>query len=224
MLGGMLGGMMSGTKRRRRPAGGAILRDVIDADGPAAVGQSATTDENGRFTAPGLLVGARCRLVANHPDGGQSPEARFPVKTQANRSRRHRRPPSLTYRAKNTFVYRALLRQRARKFAPSPLGEKRRRHYTASSMKFERIDIPVQWRCNMPTLSKIGPRLALCGLIAGLFLVGWAARYSAAQNPAQDEPKPAKEVPRTTVKGEEPKAATAPAANATKSEVCPFVA
>jgi hypothetical protein len=37
------------------------------------------TGENGRFTAPGLLVGARCRLFAIHPDGGHSPEEDFPV-------------------------------------------------------------------------------------------------------------------------------------------------
>ncbi len=78
MMGGMIGGMMGGQGRARkapaRKAGG-----VIGDDGLAAVGQTATTDENGFFTAPGLLVGARCRLFANHPAGGQSPERSFVV-------------------------------------------------------------------------------------------------------------------------------------------------
>ena len=46
----------------------------------AAVGQSVTTDENGLFITPGLLVGTRCRLYANHPDGARSAEQTFEVK------------------------------------------------------------------------------------------------------------------------------------------------
>jgi hypothetical protein len=79
MMGGVIGGMMGGQVRRRqappRKASGVIGGD----DGLAAVGQTATTDENGFFTAPGLVVGARCRLFANRPDGGQSPERTFVV-------------------------------------------------------------------------------------------------------------------------------------------------
>ncbi len=79
MMGGVIGGMMGGQDRRRqaprRKAGGVIGGD----DGLAAVGQAATTDENGFFTAPGLVAGARCRIFANHPDGGQSPERTFVV-------------------------------------------------------------------------------------------------------------------------------------------------
>jgi RNA polymerase sigma factor (sigma-70 family) len=81
---GMMGGMIGSAPGPRRPA----ARDRVakpaggaNMDNPetAVAGQSATTDENGRFTAPGLVVGTRCRLFANHPDGGQSPEQSFMV-------------------------------------------------------------------------------------------------------------------------------------------------
>jgi RNA polymerase sigma factor (sigma-70 family) len=50
------------------------------AQGPAGAGQTATTDQDGRFLAAGLLVGARCRLFAYHSDGSQSAEQSFLVK------------------------------------------------------------------------------------------------------------------------------------------------
>ena len=40
----------------------------------------------------------------------------------------------------------------------------------------------------MPTISKIGPKLALCGIVSGLFLIGWAARNSVAQAPNHVKP------------------------------------
>ena len=67
--------------------------------------------------------------------------------------------------------------------------------------------------------SKLGPKLGLCVIIAGLFLIGWAARYSAAQNPAQDPP-PALPGPTTpTAKAEPEKIAAPPATPETRSEV-----
>ncbi len=48
--------------------------------GPAGAGQTATTDPDGRFLAPGLLVGVRCRLFAYDSKGSQSAEQSFPVK------------------------------------------------------------------------------------------------------------------------------------------------
>ena len=71
----------------------------------------------------------------------------------------------------------------------------------------------------MPTISRIGPKLALCVVVAALALVGWAARHSAAQNLAQDVPPPAAQVPGTTVKGEEPKAAEPQTKPVTNSEL-----
>jgi hypothetical protein len=59
----------------------------------------------------------------------------------------------------------------------------------------------------MSSISRVGPKLAICGVIAGFFLVCWAARYSAAQNPGQDVPPPVVQVPAATVKPEEPKSA-----------------
>jgi hypothetical protein len=48
----------------------------------------------------------------------------------------------------------------------------------------------LQRRRIVPTISKIGPKLALCGVVSGLFLIGWAARHSVAQAPAQDSQSP----------------------------------
>jgi hypothetical protein len=42
----------------------------------------------------------------------------------------------------------------------------------------------------MSTEWKIGPKLALCGIVCGFVLVGWATRYSIAQNSAQKVPLP----------------------------------
>ncbi len=51
------------------------------AGGPAGAGQSATTDQDGRFLAAGLLLDARCRLFAYRSDGSsQSVEQSFLVK------------------------------------------------------------------------------------------------------------------------------------------------
>jgi hypothetical protein len=71
----------------------------------------------------------------------------------------------------------------------------------------------------MPSISRIGPKLALCGVVAGLLLAGWAARYSAAQNPAQDVPPPTEQNPGTTVKSEETKAAVSQSKPDTRSEL-----
>ena len=51
----------------------------------------------------------------------------------------------------------------------------------------------------MSTICKLGPKLALCCVVCGLCLVGWAGRFSIAQSGGQDSPPPAK--------AEEPKVA-----------------
>jgi RNA polymerase sigma factor (sigma-70 family) len=81
---GMAGGMMGSAPGPRRPAARdrAVKRavgEMKDAAETAVAGQSTTTDDSGRFTAPGLVLGARCKLFANHPDGSQSPEQSFMV-------------------------------------------------------------------------------------------------------------------------------------------------
>jgi nucleotide-binding universal stress UspA family protein len=58
----------------------------------------------------------------------------------------------------------------------------------------------VQWRRIMSIVWKFGPKLALCGVVCGLCLVGWAGRFSIAQSRLQDAPAPVD-------KPEEPKAA-----------------
>ena len=60
----------------------------------------------------------------------------------------------------------------------------------------------------MSTFWKIGPKLALGGIACGLLLVGWATRYSIAQNPAKEVSPPS--LPATegpSLKAEEPKPA-----------------
>ena len=57
-----------------------IIGDIIDWDEAhkaylAGAGQTAETDDDGRFTALGLLVGSKCRLFAYNPDGGNSDDA-----------------------------------------------------------------------------------------------------------------------------------------------------
>ena len=42
----------------------------------------------------------------------------------------------------------------------------------------------------MPAIAKIGPKLAFCGVVSGLILIGWAARHSVAQGPPQVAPPP----------------------------------
>jgi hypothetical protein len=71
----------------------------------------------------------------------------------------------------------------------------------------------------MPSISRIGPKMALCGGVAAIVLVAWAARYSAAQNLAQDVPPPVGQVPGAILKGEEPKPAVPQAKPETNSEV-----
>ena len=71
----------------------------------------------------------------------------------------------------------------------------------------------------MPSILRIGPKLALCGVVAGLILVGWAARYSAAQERCSRWPPPIDQVPGTTVRGEEPKAAVPQSKPQTRSEL-----
>jgi RNA polymerase sigma factor (sigma-70 family) len=48
--------------------------------GPAGAGQTAMTDQDGRFLAPGLLVGVPCRYFAYDSNGGQSADQSIPVK------------------------------------------------------------------------------------------------------------------------------------------------
>src|SRR5262245_50680608 len=71
----------------------------------------------------------------------------------------------------------------------------------------------------MASISRIGPKLAVCGVVAGLLLVCWAARYSAAQNPGRDVPPPVDQVPGTTVKSDEPKSAAPQQKPETQSDV-----
>ena len=52
-------------------------RDAVD--GPVGAGQGADTDPDGRFTIPGLPIGAQCKLLAYNPDGGNSSDHRFAV-------------------------------------------------------------------------------------------------------------------------------------------------
>ncbi len=42
----------------------------------------------------------------------------------------------------------------------------------------------------MATAWKIGPKAAVCGILCGLSLAGWATRYSIAQDPAKDAQPP----------------------------------
>src|ERR1017187_7589056 len=112
-------------------------------------------------------------------------------------------------------------RQYNREPAPSPLGEKRRRHYTAARVVFERIAIPMQRRCIMPAISKIGPKLAFCGVVSGLFLIGWAARHSVAQGPPQDSPSPPPPQATSSAKPAEAKIAAPQDPPETKSELAP---
>jgi hypothetical protein len=68
----------------------------------------------------------------------------------------------------------------------------------------------------MSTIRRLGPKLVFCGIICGLFLIGWATRYSIAQGRTQDAPPPtalgstSKETP-PQVKPETVKAEPAPA-------------
>ena len=48
--------------------------------GPAGAGQTAMTDQDGRFLAPGLLVGVPCRYFAYDSNGSQSADQSIPVK------------------------------------------------------------------------------------------------------------------------------------------------
>jgi RNA polymerase sigma factor (sigma-70 family) len=58
----------------------AMLIELEGVDSPASVGQTVETDDQGRFTVPGLLIGARCKLFAYDPAGGNSPDQSFAVK------------------------------------------------------------------------------------------------------------------------------------------------
>ncbi len=60
----------------------------------------------------------------------------------------------------------------------------------------------------MSTICKLGPKLALCGVVCGLCLIGWAGRFSIAQSGGQvtppvatkpEEPKPAIPEPKPEV-------------------------
>ena len=57
-------------------------RMILDRDevgGPVGAGQGAATDHEGRFTIPGLPIGARCNLSAYNPEGGNTPVHDFAV-------------------------------------------------------------------------------------------------------------------------------------------------
>jgi hypothetical protein len=56
------------------------LIDFEGVDGPVGVGQTVETDDQGRFTTPGLLIGSRCKLFAYDPAGGNSPDQNIAVK------------------------------------------------------------------------------------------------------------------------------------------------
>src|SRR5262245_31152788 len=71
----------------------------------------------------------------------------------------------------------------------------------------------------MQSISKIGPKLTVCGIVAATLLICWAAGYSAAQNPSQDVPPPVEQVPGATVKGDEPKSAAPLQKPETQSDV-----
>ena len=71
----------------------------------------------------------------------------------------------------------------------------------------------------MPSILRIGPKVALFGVVAGLILVGWAAHYSLAQIPAQDPPPASELAPGSTVKGDVPQAAVVQTKPATDSEL-----
>ena len=58
-----------------------ISTERENADATAGAGLSLFTDELGRFTVPGLFVGARCKLFASLPgELGSSPSKQFDVK------------------------------------------------------------------------------------------------------------------------------------------------
>ncbi len=56
-----------------------ILISPEGAEPPMGAGQSTVTDEDGRFSAGGLLPGTRCRLFASNPEGGNSGDRAFDV-------------------------------------------------------------------------------------------------------------------------------------------------
>jgi RNA polymerase sigma factor (sigma-70 family) len=58
----------------------AVMLELEDAGGPAGAGQSVETDDQGRFNAPGLIIGARCKIFATGTAGGNSPSHEFEVK------------------------------------------------------------------------------------------------------------------------------------------------
>jgi hypothetical protein len=74
----------------------------------------------------------------------------------------------------------------------------------------------------MSTVRKIGPKLALFSIIFGLLLVGWATRYSIAQNPPQDAPPPVAPGQDTSPQPEKTAPAPqAPAASSTELQPLP---
>ena len=58
----------------------AFLLEFEGVDSSVGAGQFVETDDQGRFTAPGLLVGSRCTLFAYNTDGGNSLKQEFAVK------------------------------------------------------------------------------------------------------------------------------------------------
>jgi hypothetical protein len=68
----------------------------------------------------------------------------------------------------------------------------------------------------MSTIRRIGPKLLLCSILCGLFLIGWVTRNSIAQSRPQDPPP-------STAPGGVPKEASPPASEAVKAEPSPVV-
>ena len=68
----------------------------------------------------------------------------------------------------------------------------------------------------MSTIRRIGPKLLLCSILCGLFLIGWVTRNSIAQSRPQDPPP-------STAPGGAHKEASPPASEAVKAEPSPVV-
>ena len=69
-----------GKPRARVHVHALLLLHLEGINTPAGAGQTVDTDDEGRFTILGLLIGARCKLFASNPDGGNSADQSFDVK------------------------------------------------------------------------------------------------------------------------------------------------
>ena len=77
MMGGVIGGMMGGQFVDRFLVERRAERSAPTA--PRALVRRRRPTRTVYLTAPGLVVEAACRLFADDPDGGQSPERTFVV-------------------------------------------------------------------------------------------------------------------------------------------------